>query len=434
MWCSRMSKLSQPPSASEGYAYAAENIPILEAAFTLTLQAVLTEQPTDPVAWAAGFLGELAAERASEREARESARPSVAARAKFEETSAALDAAQPFLPVLPAAQSPALAMESPQAAAQALMPRHASTSALELSPSASALPTYPPGYFTIPPLPSDVEAIWPVPPCKPASPSQPTSPRLPVPAWQENKSETTKDTPRSSQSSPSPTVEKPAVTPRLAGISTSVSGSSQLSPSPTVEKSAATPRLASTSASRSSHHSAVPTDGRGVASPRLAHTAKDRTNRSPSSADGRDPFNLGIIPSTPNSARACASPRSASTAPSPRASSSSPKLDAEEILKSLRTSGAESIQRLANSMALADREGRGRLRVREFTRAFAQARLRIDAAKAACLHAYFDRSGTGEILLSDIISALRSQGVRIPDHPRSPRSSPRPRAQPLETK
>ena len=40
----------------DGFAYAEENISILEAAFTLALQAALTEQPRDPVAWAAGFL------------------------------------------------------------------------------------------------------------------------------------------------------------------------------------------------------------------------------------------------------------------------------------------------------------------------------------------------------------------------------------------
>ena len=51
---------------ARGHAYAAKHLSLLENAFTQALQAVLTEQPSDPLAWVAGFLGEYAAERAGE--------------------------------------------------------------------------------------------------------------------------------------------------------------------------------------------------------------------------------------------------------------------------------------------------------------------------------------------------------------------------------
>ena len=315
MWCSRMSNISEPQP--DGFAYAEEAVPVLEAAFTLALQAVLTEQPSDPVAWAAGFLGELAAERAKERELRELARPSVAAREQFEQTSAALDAAPSIEP----------------ASASTISPTQAVTMSFQATALAPLTPKQTPT-----PAASDAEAV---------------------------------------------------LMPRLARVSAS-----------------------------GADHSLSPTDSRGVATPRLA-------------GDGRDPFNLGIVSSTPRDTRICASPRSAASASSPGPSAVSPHLDAEDILRSLRAGSTESIQRLANSIAMADREGRGKLKLREFTRAFSQARLRIDASKAARLHGHFDKNGKGEIALSDFVAALKQPVGRSPDRPRS---SPRPRAQPLDIK
>ena len=329
MWCSRMSNISEPQP--DGFAYAEEAVPVLEAAFTLALQAVLTEQPSDPVAWAAGFLGELAAERAKERELRELARPSVAAREQLEQTSAALDAAPSIEPALASTISPT----------QAVTASFQATALAPLTPKQTPTPAA-----------SDAEA---------------------------------------------------ALMPRLARVSAS-----------------------------GADHSLSPTDSRGVATPRLlASGQRDGVVSSPLAEDGRDPFNLGIVSSTPRDTRICASPRSAASAPSPGPSAASPNLDAEDILRSLRAGSPESIQRLANSIAMADREGRGKLKLREFTRAFSQARLRIDASKAARLHGHFDKNGKGEIALSDFVAALKQPIGRSPDRPRS---SPRPRAQPLDIK
>ena len=254
MWCSRMNTtVAQAHPESSGFAYASEHIPTLEAAFTLALQAVLMEQPADPVAWVAGFLGELAAERADEEELKARARASAAARQNLAQTAAALDDMH-----------------------------NASTKTAAVAPSAST-----------------------------QSQEKPIRPVV-VPS------------------------EEPA---------------------------------------------------NSVA----AHTEEVANDVE---VNARDPFNLGIVSAAePATAKAAAPP-------------SAQEAEVNEIMNELSASSEEALDRLAISINAVDREGRGRLGLRDFSRAFSQARIRMESSKIARIHAFFAKDVTGEVTVTEFASAL----------------------------
>ena len=263
-----------------GFAYAAEHLPSIEAAFTMALQAVLAEQPRDPVAWVAGFLGEYSAEQAAQKELSSSP-------AKDDAVHAEEEAA---LPMTPRSQA------RDQAASQAL-------AALGGAPTFEACHNNPPPASA--PMPAPVPAPVPVP--APA----------PVPVRQAKHSE-----------SPSATTATFAV----AGPGTATSASAE------------------------------------------AHEVNSPVRR---------------------------------------------QLETEQILNEvrallagpMRSAGTAPLQTLNATFEAFDRHKRDAIRLSDFTQAFVQARLGIEPAKLAKLHAHFDRSGRGEIQISEFVRTLQSSRV-----------------------
>ena len=111
-------------------------------------------------------------------------------------------------------------------------------------------------------------------------------------------------------------------------------------------------------------------------------------------ANARDPFNLGIVSAAePASAKAAAPP-------------SAQEAEVNEIMNELSASSEEALDRLATSIKAVDREGRGRLGLRDFSRAFSQARIRMESSKIARIHAFFAKDVTGEVTVTEFASAL----------------------------